>query len=192
MLTSITPLGERGRGQRWGVTATALTIGHLAGGAVLGGALAVGSVARRARWEPSTMSMALLIAAIGIVAAAGDLRGVRLPGRRQVDERWMTTFRGWVYGLGFGVQLGMGVVTVVNTWLLVAMIGAGLLLDPLSACGIGVGYGAVRALMTLPVGRVRSVEQLKRVHRGLDRFERAAGYGTMAVVTAVGAMVVVT
>ena len=72
------------------------------------------------------------------------------------------------------------------------MIGAGLLLDPRSACGIGVGYGAVRALMTLPVGRVRSVEQLKRVHRGLDRFERAAGFGTMAVVTAVGAMVVVT
>jgi hypothetical protein len=28
--------------------------------------------------------------------------------QRQVDERWLTTYRGWVYGAGFGFQLGAG------------------------------------------------------------------------------------
>ena len=34
MLSSITPLGERARGQHWGLTAAALALGHLLGGAL--------------------------------------------------------------------------------------------------------------------------------------------------------------
>ena len=45
MLTSITPLGEQGRGNRWAVTTTAYAAGCLLGGAVTGVALgSLGSV----------------------------------------------------------------------------------------------------------------------------------------------------
>ena len=45
MLTSISPLGERGRGHRWGVTVGWLAVGHAVGGAVLGGLMAAGAAA---------------------------------------------------------------------------------------------------------------------------------------------------
>ena len=35
--------------------------------------------------------------------------------RRQVNEDWMARYRGWAYGAGFGLQLGLGVVTIVTT-----------------------------------------------------------------------------
>ena len=60
-------------------------------------------------------SILALLAALGLAA---DLRlgGLRLPGpRRQVDERWLHRYRGWVYGVGFGFQLGFGLLTVVTT-----------------------------------------------------------------------------
>ena len=39
-----------------------------------------------------------------------------VPGpRRQVDERWLDEYRGWVYGAGYGAQLGLGVTTVVSS-----------------------------------------------------------------------------
>ena len=41
---------------------------------------------------------------------------LRVPGpRRQVNERWLDEYRGWVYGLGFGAQLGLGVTTIVTS-----------------------------------------------------------------------------
>src|SRR6187200_319107 len=90
MLTSITPLGERGRGNRWGVTTTALIVGCLVAGAGAG-ALAGG---------------------LGLDLAWG---GTRLPTiRRQVNEDWLHAYRGWVYGLGFGLQLGLGTATIVG------------------------------------------------------------------------------
>lgn len=57
----------------------------------------------------------MLAVALG-VAVAVDLRPGSAPGpRRQVDERWLDEFRGWVYGLGYGTQLGLGVSTVVSS-----------------------------------------------------------------------------
>src|SRR5919202_1077090 len=85
MLASITPLGERARGSRWWRTATAYVIGSAAGGTLLG------------------------------AAAALDLRGGPPTIRRQVDERWLVTYRDWAYGAGFGVQLGLGAVTIVTS-----------------------------------------------------------------------------
>src|SRR5437660_11825965 len=112
MLASITPLGERGRASIWAVTVTAFALGATAGGAAigagagaLGGAL-TGAVDVRAR-------LALLAVALAC-AAALDARAAAAPGpRRQVNERWLDEYRGWVYGLGFGAQLGLGVTTVV-------------------------------------------------------------------------------
>ena len=48
MLSSITPIGERGRGNRYGATATGFVIGGLVGGACLGGLIAE----ERGLWAP--------------------------------------------------------------------------------------------------------------------------------------------
>jgi len=192
MLTSITPLGERGRGNRWWLTTLWLLIGHLAGGAALGTAMVAGSIAVDAAiGRPSASSVVLIVGAAALVAVAGDLAGLRPPGRRQVDERWLTSYRGWVYGAGFGVQLGFGLVTVVNTLLLAVVILAGVLLVPSHALVLGIVYGLTRGAGAALGGRVRSVGDLRRLHRLLDQRERAATWVSLGAVVAVatGAMV---
>src|SRR5438552_349493 len=121
MLGSITPLGERGRGRRWGLTVTAYSLGSVAGGATAGavaGALgaALGAVGASGPALPWVAAATVLAgAAIDAAAAALDPPG-RLPGpRRQVNEEWLGRYRGWVTGVGFGFQLGLGVATIVNT-----------------------------------------------------------------------------
>ncbi len=192
MLTSITPLGERGRGQRWWLTASWLTFGHLLGGLVLGLGLAgVGVALHAAVGDLGTVAEVRVIAAAMLAAALFDLAGGRLPGRRQVDERWLGTYRGWVYGVGFGFQLGLGFVTVVNTALFVAFVVGGALVGGPAAIGLGVVYGAVRALLAIANARVRSVEQLKRLHRRLDRAASGVRIGGAGLVAAVAAGAVV-
>lgn len=195
MLTSITPFGERGRGQRWGLTASALTLGHLIGGALLGGLLAgLGFALQALTGPPDTGVRIVVVALAALVGAAVDLSGRTLPGRRQVDETWLTTYRGWVYGFGFGVQLGLGFVTVVNTALFGAVVAAGLVVGPLAAVAIGVGYGAVRAVLAIANARVRTIDDLKDLHRRLDATDarvRVGGAATTAVagLLAVGVVV---
>ena len=196
MLTSITPLGERGRGQRWGLTAAALMIGHLVGGALLGAQMAlVGAALAFVAGSPSTATQVVVVAVAALLAAGFDLSGRSLPGRRQVDETWLTTYRGWVYGLGFGVQLGLGFVTVVNTALFVVVVVAGVTVGAgssgtLAAIAVGVAYGAVRAVLAVANARIRTVEQLKGLHRRLDAADgrvRVGGAVTTTVATLVAA-----
>lgn len=190
MLTSITPLGERGRGQTWGITATALTLGHFVGGAALGGLLALAALGVGAVGGVAASSAAVAVAGAATLAVVGDLAGLSLPGRRQVDERWLNTYRGWVYGLGFGVQLGFGFVTVINTLLFAALVVTAPLLGPTPAFAIGVVYGAGRAAMALLSVRVASIEQLKALHRRLDEADRAIRFVSSGLVVAAGLLVV--
>src|SRR4051794_15389597 len=116
MLGSITPLGERGRGSRWWLTATAYTIGSVAGGAALGGVFGLAGWALPVRLGP--VAVLIVVALLGLAGAAVDagIGGLRIPTiRRQVDEDWLHRYRGWVYGIGFGFQLGLGVLTIVTT-----------------------------------------------------------------------------
>lgn len=192
MLTSITPLGERGRGHRWGTTAGWLVAGHMLGGALLGSGLAlVGWLVHATGVDFDGATTTAVIAAVAALGVALDLAGVRVPGRRQVDERWLTSYRGWVYGFGFGVQLGFGLVTVVNTALLGAVLVAGVLVSPAAALAIGVVYGLTRGLAATANGWVRSVGDLRRLHRLLDTFERRAGRlgAGIVAVAAVGAVI---
>src|SRR5205807_4975549 len=122
MLASIAPLGERARGSRWGVTVVFFAAGSVVA-AVAVGAL-TGELGRltwpgpSGRWEPRLAVLAVaLAAAIALDAGAGaGAGGIRIPSvRRQVNEDWLREYRGWVYGLGFGLQLGLGVSTIVTT-----------------------------------------------------------------------------
>src|ERR1051326_4054234 len=115
MLASITPLGERSRGQRWSVTVTSHLLGSIRGGRPRGAALGA-SGRMLARLTGSDANARLLaLAAVVAVGVAFDAAS-RLPThRRQVNELWLHRYRGWVYGLGFGAQLGAGAATTVAT-----------------------------------------------------------------------------
>jgi hypothetical protein len=172
MLGSITPLGERGRGQRYWLTAGALGVGAAAAGAALG--VALGGLGALAPGLTPGVSAAVLagLLAVGVLLDAGTA-GLRLPGpRRQVSEEWLGRYRGWVVGLGFGAQLGVGVATVVPLAATYAMLAAAFLTgSPRAGLAIGVAFGLVRWLATLPGARVQRPSDLARLARGLARLD---------------------
>lgn len=170
MLSSISPVGEASRQQRWWVTATAYTVASAAGGALLGAVVGgVGGllgVAATTGWSVGVLLLALLL------GAGADAR--RLPltpprWRRQVDERWLTTYRGWVYGVGYGAQLGLGVATIVPTAAIYVLLVAAVLTGGmLPGATIGAAFGAARAVPLLLMAPVRTPAALRGAHRRLD------------------------
>jgi hypothetical protein len=172
MLASITPLGERGRRSRWTLTASMHVLGSLAGGVAVGalaglvGWLALSGVALHAR---------LLALAAAIVAGiALELGRGRMPGpRRQVDERWLDRYRGWVYGFGYGAQLGTGLVTVVvSSAVYVVPVAALLSADPVAGTLIGGVAGALRGLSLLAAVHVTTPARLVTLHTRMRLLER--------------------
>ncbi len=165
MLSSITPLGERGRHNRFAVTATAFVIGAIAGGVALGALAGFVGSALPSRAAPVD---ALLVALLALAGAWFDIR--RVPTiKRQVNEDWLGRYRGWVYGFGFGAQLGFGLVTVVTSAATyVAFVLA--LLSGSSAAGalIGFTFGAIRGLSLLMARHIDTPEALRAFHRTLD------------------------
>ncbi|MGH8945743.1 MAG: hypothetical protein ACRDVL_06325, partial [Acidimicrobiia bacterium] len=141
MLSSIHPLGERARRNRWALTVSAFVVGAVGSGAAVGAGLGYLGSGMVGSW-----SRPLLLALTGLtVVSAGVLDlVVTAPGpRRQVNENWIGQYRGWVYGGAFGVQLGTGVVTYVVTWLVFATMVAELFLGSAVA---GAVVGAVFGL----------------------------------------------
>lgn len=192
MLASITPLGERGRNATWAITVTAFAIGATAAGAALGGLLgALGSVVL-----PHILSTQarLAVLAVAVVAAiALDARPVAVPGpRRQVNERWLDEYRGWVYGLGFGAQLGVGVTTVVSSAGTYAAMAAAFLAGRPGAGTVIVGcFGAIRGLTLLAGAAVRTPPQLLAMHRAMSRWEWRARWGGIGVLVAMTAVALI-
>lgn len=182
MLTSITPLGERGRGFRWGVTLSFMLLGSTLGGAAVGvllgllGDATVGGAS--AEWRLYLLA-ALLGAAFVIELGVG---GLAIPTiRRQVDERWLNAYRGWVYGFGFGVQLGAGVVTIVSTAsVYVTFAACWLAGGALPGLAIGAVFGATRAATLFGARRVRDPHALQELGRRLRRWARPARRAALA------------
>jgi hypothetical protein len=176
MLASITPLGERGRRSRWGITVTAFLVGATVAGAAEGAILGlIGSVVLGD--GVGTQARLVVLTAGLVIAALLEIVLPAVPGpNRQVNERWLDEFRGWVYGLGFGAQLGLGVTTVVTSAATyVAMFIAFLSADPAwGALVIGV-FGALRGLTPLLAARVRGPEQLRAFHGRLERLRGTVG-----------------
>lgn len=186
MLSSITPLGQRGRGGSWSRTVVAFWIGAMGSGAVVFGILgAIGSLLGVPRLNP-WYSVLVLAAAGGL-----DLMKVKPPGtRRQVDEDWLGRYRDWVTGLGFGLQLGAGFMTIIpsfGTWALYLMaVGAG----TSTALAIGTAFGVGRSLLLLSTWAVRSSSVLADTMRRFVSAENRArwvsvgGYATVLLVVA--------
>src|SRR5579884_2306657 len=189
MLASITPFGERGRGFSWRLTASAFAVGSIAAGAAAGaGAGALGSLLPGGsdwRW------IALLaVMVLTLLFDASPLRRWLPSSRRQVNENWLWRYRGWVYGVGFGAQLGVGLATIVTSATIYATAIAALLSGgPVPGAVIGATFGAVRALALLPARSVIDRDSLISLHRRLGSWETALRRTTYAAELALLAVV---
>jgi len=187
MLSSITPLGQRGRGMSWARTVTGFWVGAmLAGAVVFGIAGGLGMVLQLERLDP-------WLSLVSIAAAAVlDMTGVKPPGpRRQVNEDWLGRYRDWVIGFGFGAQLGVGFVTIIPSWgtwaVLVIAVSSGL---PLAAL-LGAAFGLGRSLLLLSARRVGSPTALAAMMQKFNgaepsaRWIALAGYGVVLLTVGV-------
>lgn len=175
MLASITPLGERARRSRWGLTVSAYLMGSVLGGGALGGVLGFAGKLLGAALGPRESGWWLgAFALVCVAATAFDLgvAGLRLPTvRRQVNENWLHAYRGWVYGLGFGVQLGAGVVTTVVTAAVYVTFALALLTSsPVLGSVVGATFGLARAVPVLAAGRLTTPDRLRDAHRRSQRW----------------------
>ncbi len=191
MLASITPLGERGRQARWAITMAAFVIGSVAAGCGAG-ALAgtMGAVVLPSSF--GTRQRLAILALVALVALAVDGGPFAVPGpRRQVNERWLDEYRGWVYGVGFGAQLGLGVSTVVSSAATYLMLIAALLTGSVSGGVLIAGcFGAVRGLTLLAGAHVRTPGQLLVLHARLRRWRAPAERLGLVTLTAILALAV--
>jgi MFS family permease len=177
MLTSITPLGERGRGRRWGATATFYVIGSVAGGALVG--LLFGTVGRlvpQTLRPPGFVLLGIVVTALVLVAAfEAKLLGGLPTIHRQVNEDWLDQYRGWVIGGGFGFQLGFGLATMVTSAMTYAMLLLAMLtFSPLLGTAVGAVFGLARALPILLTGGIRNPQTLLGFHRRMAAFAPVA------------------
>lgn len=134
-------------------------------------------------WMAPTVRLAILAAVV--VAGLGAETGVfgsRLPTvRRQVNEEWMHAYRGWIYGFGYGVQLGAGVVTVVTTAAVYAVLAAELAgASPGAAALVGLVFGGGRGLSLLAGARLRTPAQLVALDGFLNRSDKASAIASRA------------
>jgi len=168
MLATVTPLAERARGHRYRTTAAWFVAGGAAGGATLGLVLALFAAGARAL-GPDPTTLAGLALAAGAVTSAAELGagGLRLPvHRRQVNERWLDQFRPWVYGLGFGWQVGTGFATYIMTpAVYLTVIVAALTGTPWEALAVGTAFGLLRGLAVLLGRQITDADALTRFHR---------------------------
>lgn len=184
MLASITPLGERGRHSHWTITVLAFVAGCVAAGELAGGLLgATGGLVLSGTGESPRL---VVLAAALLGAIALDLRPGAAPGpRRQVNERWLDQYRGWVYGLGYGAQLGIGVSTVVTSAATyVALLAAFLTAGAAGGALIVSLYGAIRGLTPLLAARVHTPEQLLALHARLANARGGAAQAGLALLAA--------
>jgi hypothetical protein len=191
MLSTLTPIGERAKGHRYGATCTWFVLGATTGGLALGGVTGLLAAAvRTVGPSPEVTASVGLAAALAALASDTGLARVRLPVHyRQVNERWLDAYRPWVYGAGFGFQIGTGVATYITTagvYLLVVLGALGG--SPVAALAVGVTFGLVRGLAVTLTRRVATPRDLREFHR---RFATRLPWAQRAVTVAVSVAVVV-
>jgi hypothetical protein len=184
MLSQINPIAEAGRRQRYRRTVAWFVTGAVVGGMTLGGL----SAGLAAAVDATGLGHrgALAIAAVASFAAA--LVDARVLGfgppfiRRQVNEDWLSRYRPWVYGGGFGWQIGVGVTTYVMTAAVpLTIVFAALSARPWVALTIGVVFGLARGLTVLLSAPLRTQSDLYAFHR---RFSAAGERVRRAVIVA--------
>ena len=110
-----------------------------------------------------------------------------------MNENWIGAFRGWVYGGGFGLELGVGVVTYVVTWGVYAtLISATLTTSPWAGALVGATFGLGRSASLLAAAFVDRPSRLTKFNRGLAqagplvRRSSSAGLALLGVAALLG------
>ena len=177
MLSSITPMTEAGRGNRFNVTAAWFVVGGIVGGLSLG-LLAAGAAFGVAALSLDETTLVELAAGLAVITASIDLGvgGVELPiFKRQVNDAWLRQYRSWAYGAGFGWQIGFGIATYIMTAGVFLTIGLAVLsASPLQAVLIGLVFGLVRGSAVFIGRSATTPAALGRVHERLDAAAPAA------------------
>jgi len=195
MLSTVTPMAEKARGHRYWVTATWFVLGAVVGGATLG-AGAAGLAALAGALDLSGDLLPALVAGLAALAAMVDagVLGRKPPFfKRQVDDAWLAKYRAWVYGSGFGWQIGAGLTTYIMTaGVLLTVALAVLTQSPLQAFAVCVAFGFARGLVVLLGAGLRSPAALGALHQRLDALEAPVRWAVVAVQAAVAVFVLVT
>jgi hypothetical protein len=193
MLSQLTPVGEASRGYRYRTTATWFVLGAVVGGATIGAVMAALAAAVSALGVTSTALLATA-AGIAVAGAAVDsgVLGFTPPFfKRQVNEYWLGKYRAWVYGSGFGWQIGAGVTTYIMTAAVFVTIAFGALTaGPVAALLIGICFGLARGLAVLLTARSRSTAELFALHRRFDALGEPVRRAVIVVQLAVGVVAV--
>lgn len=169
MLSSIHPLGERGRHNRWGVTVAAFTVGAAAAGAGVGALLGYAGSLTLSGLDASALLVSTGVV-IGGAALLDTLRPSPLSTARQVNEHWIGHYRGWVYGSAFGFQLGVGVATYVVTWGVYAtFVTEFLTASPIGGAIVGAVFGLGRSVTLLLAGWIDRPSRLTAFHERMSR-----------------------
>lgn len=187
MLSTITPMAERTRNRRWGLTVVWFVLGATLGGATTG-LLSVAGAAGLQALGLGTGAALGVAAVAAVVTASMDLGiGTRMPHhRRQVNEAWLDQYRSWVYGAGFGWQIGTGLATYIMTAAVyLTFLMAALSTSPATAMGIAVLFGLTRGLAILLGVRLTEPERLRRFHQRFDELGPAVRWAVIVVQMAV-------
>jgi len=178
MLSTITPFGEKGRGHRYWVTASWFVAGSVAGGLTLGSVCAL----LAAVLGPGPLVVASVFALVAAAVDAGVFGSVLPLIRRQVDDRWLSRYRPWLYASGFGWQVGVGVATYLMTAavLLICLLAvlSGSWVTALSICG---AFGLARGLTVFLTAFASTPAALRSLHGRLDRWGPPVRWSVVAV-----------
>ncbi len=184
MLASITPLAELGRGHRFRSTAWWYVAGSALGGVTVGLCVAAATVGVDALSLSSRQVavVALVASAIAVMSDTG-VAGFHVPvHHRQVNERWLDTFRPWAYGAGFGWQIGTGLATYIMTAAVYLMLVLSALTgQPWVGVACGALFGLVRGLSVCLGRHITSTETLTEFHRHFFTWGPTARRITVAV-----------
>ncbi len=133
--------------------------------------------------DPAWLAGAVALAAAVTAAIDAGVFGELIPiWRRQVDDQWLARYRNWVYGAGFGWQIGVGVATYIMTaavFLVVLL--AALTGNPVAAVALCGLFGLARGLAVLLTARADSPAQLRALHRRFDQAGPAVRVAVIAV-----------
>ena len=188
MLSSLNPVSETARGNRFWLTALWYVVGALVGGALLGVGCAVAASGYARLHASTTLTWAILLgAALVTIASDTAVFGRSLPDHpRQVDERWLVRYRRWIYAGGYGVQIGAGFATYIMTAVVYLVVVLAVLTgSPAQAASIALTFGLVRGLTILVAAPARTPDRLRTAHRRIAALAMPSLWLCVAVSAAV-------